>query len=187
MTEQTVLMNELLSKLTGEQALAVLEKLAAADGEAAVRIEAEARRVLAAVDVDEVSEEVFAALDMIDVQDCWDRAGRSRDGYTSPDEAAVELIEGELQPSVDQLERYRELGMMSQERDFCMGVILGLYRYERESKSAFKDWCVDIPLDSAGWILSEWRERNTDTTARDAMSAFLCERCPEWAKYLTRE
>jgi hypothetical protein len=47
-------------------------------------IAAEARRVLAVVDIDEVADDVFGVLDTIDVQDCWDRAGPDRDGYTSP-------------------------------------------------------------------------------------------------------
>jgi hypothetical protein len=42
------------------------------------------------------------------------RSGRSRDGYTSPDEAAAEMIEAELQPFCDQFERYQELGMAEQ-------------------------------------------------------------------------
>ena len=116
MTVETIPMNELLSKLTGDQALQVLERLAAGDAGLAQKIEAEAKRLLAAVDSDDVAEEVFDALDMIDIQDCWDRAGRHRDGYTSPEEAAIELIEEELQPFVEQAKRYHELGMREQER-----------------------------------------------------------------------
>ena len=153
-------MNELLSKLTGEQALQVLKGMASDDAGLARKIEMEAKRVLTAVDIDAVGEEVFCTLDMIDVQDCWDRAGSRRDGYTSPDEAAVDLIEEELQPFVEQAKSYHELDMREQERDYCAGVILGLYRYEKESKSEFRNWSEDLPLDSAGCLLDEWRETN---------------------------
>lgn len=50
----------------------------------------------------------------VEVHDCWDRAGSSRDGCTSPDEAAVELMEEELQPCFDQMKRYHDLGMRKQ-------------------------------------------------------------------------
>lgn len=179
-------MSELLSKLTGAQALQVLNGMVSDDDRLARKIEAEAQRVLAAVDIDGVGDEVFCALDMIDVQDCWGRADSRRDGYTSPDEAAVELMEAELQPFVDQAKRYHELDMLKQERDYCAGVILGLYRYEKESKSEFRNWSEDLPLDSAGWLLDEWRERNVDKAMRDAMDDFIRGRCPEWARNLIR-
>jgi len=179
-------MNDVLSKLTGTQALHVLERLASRDSGMAEIIADEAKCMLAEVDIDETAEEVFAAFDAIAVEDCWDRSGADRDEYTSPEEAAVELIEEELQPFADQAKRYHELDMREQERDYCAGVILGLYRYEKESKSAFRDWSEDLPLDSAGWLLDEWRKRNTDEAVRHTMDAFFWERCPKWAKDLVR-
>lgn len=179
-------MNDILSKLTGEQALQVLERIVADNAGLARKIEAEAKRLLTAVGVDETADEVFDALDAIAVEDCWDRAGRHRDGYTSPEEAAIELIEEELQPFVEQAKRYHELDMREQERDYCAGVILGLYRYERESKSEFRNWSEDLPLDSAGWLLDEWRARTADKAMRGAMDEFIRERCPGWAKNLVR-
>lgn len=178
-------MQNLLSKLTGEQAFDVLQRLAAGKGAVAEAVLAEARRVLAAVDVDEIANEVFAQLDGIDVQDCWDRAGRHRGGYTAPEEAAEQLIEDVFQPFVDQVERYHSMGMAKQEQDYCMGVILGTYRYEKESKSEFKDWCVDMPAECAGCLLDEWRKRNRAASAITAMDAFIRQRCPDWAKYMT--
>ena len=180
-------MNDPLSKLTGDQALHVLQRIADGDPDMARTIEIEAKRLLMAVNVDETAEEVFAELDAIDVEDCWDRAGSHRDGYTSPDEAAGEIIEEALQPFVDQAKRYHDLGMLDQERDYCAGIILGLYRYEKESKSEFRNWSADIPTDSAGWILDTWRERNTDKTTRESMDTFIRERCPDWAKYMNRK
>ncbi len=60
----------MLSKLTGEQALDVLQRLAAGKGAVADAILAEAKRVLAAVDVEEVANEVFAQLDGIGAWIC---------------------------------------------------------------------------------------------------------------------
>ena len=63
----------------------------------------------------------------------------------SPDEAALDIIEEELQPFFDQVERYHELGMAEQEATYSMAVILGIYRFEHESKSEFKKLAEDLP------------------------------------------
>lgn len=176
----------LVSELTGEQALDVLQRLAAGKGAVADAILAEAERVLAAVDVDEIADEVFDQLDRIAVEDCWDKAGGHRDGYTSLDDAAQQLIEEALQPFVDQVARYHSMGMTKQEQDYCMGIILGTYRYDKESKSEFKDWCEDVPAECAGCLLDEWRERNRATSATAVMDAFIRQHCPDWAKCMNR-
>jgi hypothetical protein len=178
-------MKNLLNKLTGEQALDVLQRLAARKGAVADAILAEAKRVLAAVDVDEIADEVFDQLDRIAVEDCWDTAGGHRDGYTALDDAAVQLIEEKLQPFVDPVERYHSMGMAKQEQDYCMGVILGTYRYEKESKSEFKEWCEDMPAECAVCLLDEWLGRNREASATTAIDEFVRQRCPDWAKHLS--
>jgi hypothetical protein len=72
--------------------------------------------------------------------------------------------------------------MTDQERDTCMGIILGLYCFDKKSKTEFKNWCIDLPRDSAECILMEWRERNSDGAARDMMDNFVREQCLEWAR-----
>lgn len=180
-------MTELIFKLTGEQAIDVLCRLTKERGAIAEAILDEAKRVLANVDVDDVAEDVFFQLNMINVQDCWDRSAATRDGYISAEDAAMELIEEELQPFRDQIERYHELGMGELEQDYCMGTILGLYRYEQESKSEFKDWCEDIPLCCADSILGEWRKQNDIPSAITTMNEFIGQRCPKWAEHLTHK
>ena len=116
----------MIKKLTAEQALEVVKQLSEKGGKIRDAALAEARDLLIAVDLDETADEVFCVLDSIDVEDCWERSGESRYGYTEPSEAAVELVEEELQPFYDQAKRYRELGMAEQETTYCMGVILGI-------------------------------------------------------------
>jgi hypothetical protein len=177
-------MDDVIKKLTTEQALEVVKRLAEKGGEIQEAVLTEARTVLKEIDLDVTADEVFFVLDSIDVQDCWDRSGRSRDGYTSPDEAAVEIVEEELEPFFVQVERYHELGMPEQEATYCMGVILGIYRYEHESKSEFRKWSVDIPIECAGYLLDKWRERKQGATRAEAMNEFIRQRCPNWATHL---
>jgi len=180
-------MSDVIGKLTSEQALKIVKRLSRKGGMIREAIVTEAMNVLSEFSPDETADEVFDVLDSIDVQDCWDRAGGSRDGYTSPDEAAVDIVEEALQPFFDQIERYHELDMPEQEAAYCRGVILGIYRYEQESKSEFKEWAQDIPDECAGYLLARWRERNPAQAGINAMHTFIRERCPNWAKWLKDE
>jgi hypothetical protein len=177
-------MGDIISKLTGAQALKIVKRLGRKGGKLREAVLTEAMNVLTDIDLDETAEEVVAVLESVDVQDCWDRSGGSRDGYTSPDEAAAEIIEEELQPFFDQIERYHEIGLREQEAAYCMGVILGMYRYERESESEFRQWAADIPAEFGDFLLSKWRKRNPDKARINAMHEFIRTRCPEWAKWL---
>ncbi|HYS49891.1 MAG TPA: hypothetical protein VEM36_14065 [Xanthobacteraceae bacterium] len=177
-------MDDVISKLTPDQALQIVERLTRKGGKIREAVVTEAMNILTEIDVAETADEVFNGLGSIDVQECWDRSGSSRDGYTSPDEAAAEIIDEELQPFLDQIERYHELRMFEQEAAYCMAVILGIYRYERESKSEFTAWSADVPSECAGFLLDNWRKRNRDPARLDAMHEFIRERCPEWAKWL---
>jgi hypothetical protein len=179
-------MEDLIGKLTPEQALEVVMRLSDKEGVIREAVLAEAVNVLSEIDLDQIADEVFFVLDSVDVQDCWDRAGNSRDGYTSPDEAAVELIEEQLQPFFDQAGRYHELGMTEEEATYCKGVILGIYRYQHESKSEFREWSVDIPIECAGVLLTKWRERGQDSISDAAMDEFIRDRCPNWARHFLR-
>ena len=88
--------SDILTQLTPEQALKVVRRLYEREVDIRQAVMEEANSVLEAIDRDETAEEVFFVLDSIDVQDLWDNSGAKRDGYISPDEAAVEMMEGEL-------------------------------------------------------------------------------------------
>jgi hypothetical protein len=180
-------MSDVIGKLTSEQALQIVERLTRKGGDIRDAIIAEAMKVLTEFSLDEVAEAVFDALDLNDVQDCLDEADSSRNGDTSPREAALDMIELDLQPFVDQVECYHELGMPEQEATYCMAIILGAYRFEHESKSAFKKLAADIPAACAGNLMEEWRRRNPEQAGIAAMHAFIRERCPKWAHWLKEE
>jgi hypothetical protein len=175
-------MNDVAGKLTSEQALLIVERLCRKGGDLRDTIVAEAISLLSEFSVDEIAGEVFDALDLIDIQDCRDRAGAACDGSTTtPAEAAVDVIEEELQPFFDQVERYHDLAMAEQEAAYCMGVLLGIYRFEQESDAEIKHLAADLPRAYAGTLLDDWRKRNADKAGAAAMEGFVRERCPKWA------
>ena len=180
-------MGDILAQLTPEQALEVVRRLYKRDKNIRQAIMEEAKSVLEAIDVDETAEEVFFMLDSIDVQDLWDRSGAGRDGYSSPGEEAVEMMEEELAPFFEQVRRYQQLRMFPQAQTYCMGVLLGIYRFDQESKSEFREWAVDIPLECFGYLLDEWRKGCESSTAGTEMDEFVKNSCPNWAKYIFRD
>lgn len=180
-------MSDVVDKLTSEQALEIIERLYRKGGEIREAIVTEAMSLLAEFRLDDVADEVYDTLDLVDIEECWDRAGESSDGDTPPDEAAAEIIQEELQPFFDQIDSYHELNMPKQEASYCMGILLGIYRYQHESKSQFRQVAEGTLAECAGNLLEEWRERNPDQTGIDAMHAFIRERCPKWADWLKEE
>jgi hypothetical protein len=174
-------MSDVIGKLTSEQALEIVERLYQRGGDIRDAVVAEAMKLLTEFSLDDTADEVFDALDLIDVQECFDQAGGSGEGHTSPDEAAVDIIEEELQPFFDQVERYHELAMGEQEATYCMAVILGIYRFAHESKSEFKQVADDAPAEFAYNLLEDWRARKPPQATVEAMEAFIRERCPKWA------
>jgi len=77
---------------------AVLDELVAADRELTVRAERAARSRLADVDTDDVANAVVAALLRLDQEDLAAHAGRTRNGYVEPTEAAWSLLERAVEP-----------------------------------------------------------------------------------------
>ena len=105
-------MEKLLEQISGEEALKILRLLSAQDQDIENRIEELAENILKDVDLEEVSEEVFFALDNIDVQDLWDQSGARSDGeYISTEEMAYEMIENELKPHINNFIRLHKLGI----------------------------------------------------------------------------
>jgi len=119
------------------------------------------------VDVEAVCDDVFYALDGIDVHELWDRADPRTDGYTSPEDMAMEMFEEALDPFLQELYRLFDLKMHQEAKLYCMGLLKGIYQYEEDSESEFKDWATDVPGETFGHVLTEWEKNNNNKTKND--------------------
>ncbi len=104
-------------------------------------------------------------------------------GYRIP-AATVVAKAAHLKPFFDQVRRYHKLRMFPQAQTYCMGVLQGIYRFDQESKSEFKDWAVDVPIECFGYLLEEWRKDCQNSDATTKMDEFIRSSCPNWAKYV---
>lgn len=156
-----------LNTLSVEERAAVLTALMDERPELRETAERLAAARVGSVDRDEVAEQVRLELGDIPLDEFAACSGRQRgQGYVEPHEAAWELVEGRLQPYIDDLYRRTRLGMTQAARELGLGILEGLAA------------CPDPPeagsvLAYAGedtiWDLVQW--------VRSALSEAAC-RCP---------
>jgi len=175
--------NKILSKISLEQALQILKRLSGKDPNIARLIEEEAKQLFIKINVDDICEEVYAALDGLDVKELWDNSGASSFGYTAPEDMAVEMMEDELDTYNKDVVKYFELDMPDEAGLYCMGVLGGIYRYAQQSKSEFKDWAADVPEACFGHLLEEWKKRTKNKNDISAMNKFIEKECNNWAEW----
>ncbi len=173
-------MKDILDRITANEALEIIRQLAESDKGIKKRITTIAEEIIKEIDVEAVSDDVFFYLDGIDVHELWDNSGSRSDGYISPEEMAVEMIEEVLEPFNQEAMRLFDLNMSEEANLYCMGVLKGIYRFDHESKSEFKDWSVDVPGECFSYLFNEWEKRCKDTKEIKEMNSFLEKECSEW-------
>lgn len=175
-------MKNLLDKISPNEALDILKFLAKTDKQIKKKILDIAENMIKDIEYDSISDDVFWALDAIDVHELWNSSGSTIDGYISTDEMAFEMIEKELEPFRKEVFRLMELGMSQEAKSYCMGVLKGIYMYEHDSNSEFKDWATDIPGECFRDLLDKWKKRSKKKSDIKEMNEFLMKECKNWMK-----
>lgn len=173
---------DILDKMSPSEALLILRQIAEKDKSLRMRIVELAEDLLRDVDVETVCGDVFGALDVIDVHELWDRSGAKTDGYTSPEDMAVEMVEEALEPFLREMRRLLDLKMRLEGKLCCMGILKGIYEYDKDSESEFRDWATDIPGETFAYILDEWKKSNSNSKDKKEMKDFISNACPDWAE-----
>lgn len=109
------------------------------------------------------------------------RAGRHEGGYTSPDEAAGEILHEAIEPFIEDMKRRLDLGLDDQALELCEGIVLGLYRV-RDEHDGLLGYVPDFPDEEAGDVVHTWsrgmekRKRSRAGLPVDFIETFV----PEW-------
>jgi hypothetical protein len=178
--------DKIFNKICPDEALAILRRLSKNDTALKEKIIKAAEDLIRDANVDEICEAVFYALDGIDVHELWDRAGLNRDGYTSPEDMSFEMFEETLEPFLRNMQRLLCLKMHEEAKFHCMAILKGIYKYEEESKSEFKDWATDVPGECFGSILSEWAKKCRVKDIKN-IKDFIKEECPAWSNWAIKQ
>ena len=177
-------LHEIIDQISPDDALTVLKALACEDEQLAARIVEKATLYLSNVDPEEVAVVLCDELDMLEAEEVWDRAGPKRHGYVDPGEAAHEMVQEVIGPFLQELRKYQNLVMRVQANQMCMGLLQGLYWFERESRSEFKNWAVDTPAAFAEAIIDVWKGGVPEQADVQEVKAFIDEELNGWMERL---
>lgn len=166
--------------LDAREAREVLRRLWNVGGATKKAVAEEIEHYLRAVDVDEVAGRVFTDLDRLTREDLFDRSGKTSHGYDHPAEVAWEMVEEIVWPYLGAVDRYWKVGTKDEAARCCLGVLIGIYDFEMESDSNFKEWAQDAPCEAFGWVRDEWSRKYRDKALSTRLQSELSERCPEW-------
>ena len=78
----------IIDHLSADDALAIVHALAREDDRLASLIAEVATSCLSSVDSEQIASDLYDELDVLDVEEVWDRSGATRHGYVEPQEAA---------------------------------------------------------------------------------------------------
>ena len=184
----------ILDRLAPAEAQTVLHRLLAAHEDLRPEAEQAARGLLGEVSFESVANDVESALHGLDLDDLGSRAGRHSGGYTSPTEAAWELLHEAAEPFVSDMKRQIELGLDVEALEICKGILLGLYRIRGSSGDEFLGWAEDFPSEAADEAVSTWGERGVKNRARPTRARnrlefpqeFVNEHLPDWDDLIAR-
>ena len=104
----------IFAEISADDAFAILSRLAKEDSKIAKRIEQIAIEYLSDVDSEEIASQVYFDLDRIEVEELWNRSGRTRNGYVEPIEMAFQMFEEALEPFLDEMKKYQNLSMFAE-------------------------------------------------------------------------
>jgi hypothetical protein len=175
---------EIIDQLSPTDALSILRTLAESDEQMARRIAEMAMAQLSEVDPEAVAAALYDELDLLEVEEVWDRAGSTRHGYVEPGEAADEMIDEVLAPFLEELEKYQRLGLSVEARKLCMGLLMGFYQFEHESTTQFKDWAPDAPIIFAESVVYAWKVGSPSQADIEAVKAFVEDELGGWGARL---
>ncbi len=61
-----------------------------------------------------------------------------------------------------------------------MGILKGIYRFEHEATTEFKDWAEDDPHNNFTSVLDDWKEKNKNPKKIEEINEFMKKNFPEW-------
>lgn len=134
-----------------------------------------------------IAEDVEQVVLGLGIDAIGERSGRKSWGYVDPTQAAWDLLDAEVAPFVEEMERHIELGFETPATTACAGIVLGLYRCRGKNSDQVLGWAPDFPTETAAHAVA--------TLARESMRKRrqmwrlpneIAELVPEWAEMIGR-
>jgi hypothetical protein len=153
-------MKKFVQGLNTDEAARILRALLDEAPDLTKKIYDTALKLVSGVDPDSIKEDVCYELDILDLDELSSRSGRTRYGYVDPHDAVWEMFEEALDPFIDEMKKNQQRKLPAVAKIHCIGIIKGLWSYEKESVSDFKDWVPDAPGEYIQHVIDEWKKGN---------------------------
>ena len=153
-------MNKFIRSLSADEGSQALKLLLDENPDLMKKVYDCAVMAAASVDAESIADDVFRSLNNLDYDDLNGRAGRTRHGYVSPDQAAWDLFEEALAPFIDEMAKNFKRALPAVAKSYCIGIIKGLLLYDSGSSSDLSDWLQDAPGEYIETVLDEWKKGN---------------------------
>lgn len=173
----------ILSQLKGREALLILQELVRERPELEKRIQELAHNQLEGVEVEDVAEEVFYDLESLQIEELWEDEDLNGHECIEPHDIMEEMLSNTILHHVEEMNRYLSLDMGKEARDYCLGIIIGLNQYEKESIALINNWSLETPRYFITEILEEWKKREKDPYLLQSFKERLQREFPDWFRY----
>ena len=167
--------SNILSKLTPHQALDLLHILVDEDKQLCRKIVEKALEMFQTFDIDDVASEVYDSLNFLSTDELFDSSGKKSYGYVDPNECAFEMVEGAVEPFIQQMRKLIDLELNEQAIKYCKGILKGIYKYKQEAENDFADWAADAPDTIIENIMYFWEENVKDNNDIEEIEKFIKE------------
>ncbi|MBU4077512.1 MAG: hypothetical protein KKI06_12560, partial [Euryarchaeota archaeon] len=87
-----------------------------------------------------------------------------------------------LEPYLEDLRKFQKLSMDEEAKQHCMGILKGIYKFEKDATTEFQDWSGDDPHVYFIQVFEEWEKGNKDINNLDEMHLFIKKNCAKWYK-----
>ncbi len=145
-----------LDALSAVEKAIVLDELLAARAELRERADALAAQLLSYEDRTVVAGDVADALQGLGIEELNTRAGyQPGRGYVHPAEAADELLDEELQPFLDDLQRRADLDLRPAAVELVIGILLGLYECRDGDSETMLEYSPDYAAERASDVIDQ--------------------------------
>lgn len=171
---------KILATLSSGEALEILRTLAGRSPAIAKEIRDFSVQMLPAVDPEEVAAALQRDLEFLAVEDVWDAAGESRYGYFDPVDVAYDMFEEAVKEDLDVIARYQQRSRDDDARAYCLGILKGLYDFDDESSTPFKDYVDDAPGHFFDKVLADYSPLIGSVATSTALRDFIAVHCPGW-------
>jgi len=163
--------HEYLNMLSNNAVMSILLELCT-DTNIAKRVDEITKAMLAEVRADDIANDIFMALDAIDIEELWENSGQTRWGYNEMTDVAYEMVGDSIVHYIDKMKQYRKLNMKEQEKEYCKGIISGLLRYGQDGTNEFHENVPDDPYIYASDILDDWISNNTTEDIKEVQEVY---------------